>query len=339
MPIEEWEITMKKSIFLLLSSVLCFPMLSHASCTLESNGSPVSFSEIEHYEDLPVGSVLATGTNVVVFKCNKYGLPSGSNSWLIYLSGTNPNYGPAVLNGVVPTQYAGIGMRFTNHNSATNSSQIMTTSRLNDTSVGRGVGINNNGNDVRHTFTNTFEIVKIGTIDKNISTVSLSSFGMSFRGINQSPSSSASTLIEFSFMPTNITYKGCELSQENKQVQLDYVSHNSFTGINSKRAEQAFNIQLTCDTNTPVKLFFDRNVFLSTGRAILPLSSGSTARGIGIYITDGAGNEIDPQSMVYDLRAQTNIVNLEFKGGYIQTEDIVTPGSADATLIFEIKYY
>lgn len=330
---------MKKPLLLIMSCSLLFPMYAQAECMLTSSPSSINFPEIEHYEDLPVGAVLSTTINVVNFQCNKKNMPTGSYSWLVYLTGSNPSYGSAVLNGVVPTQYAGIGLRFTNHNSSTNSSQIMTTSTLNDSRVGRGIGVDKGGANTEHTFTNTFELVKTGPIDKGISTLSLSSFTMSFRGLNQSASAIDKALIEFSFMPANLTYKGCELTQENKHVQLDYVSHNSFSGIDSKRAEQAFNIQLTCDKNTPVKVFFNSNVVNSTGRTILPLSSDSTAKGIGIYITDSVGKEIDPQSIVYDLRAQSNNVNLEFKGGYIQTEERVSPGSTNATLIFEIKYY
>lgn len=90
--------------------------------------------------DAPVGTVLATITTVNPMTCDPEGQQIGyDGSWFIQLSGTNADYGASPLANVRATEVPGIGIRWKNFSSTTQSSEFVTRMNLNNASWRRGI--------------------------------------------------------------------------------------------------------------------------------------------------------------------------------------------------------
>ena len=121
-------------------------------------------------------------------------------------------------------------------------------------------------------------------------------------------------------------------------------SVSSFKGVGSVAAVMPFNLAFN-DCNTGLTRI--QYQFAAPGGVAVPAkgvinltNDGSTAKGIGLQVTDGNGTPI-VFNQSYNLTGVTSSgtsYTVPFKAAYYQTGATVGPGSANAALTFTINY-
>lgn len=92
-------------------------------------------------------------------------------------------------------------------------------------------------------------------------------------------------------------------------------------------------------TLSPVGTMFDSN------NGIINLKDSSdSASGVAIQLGIENGSDVSPVKLLTPVDvgvpvAETNTLNIPIKARYIQTEDFVTPGKADGSVVFTINYH
>lgn len=83
----------------------------------------------------------------------------------------------------------------------------------------------------------------------------------------------------------------------------------------------------------------DGSVALDPKQGLFSLGNGSTAKGIGIHITDDSGVPVPLQEHVSsNQKLQLPLTRLPYRAHFYQTDDRVTPGLAKGALDFTISY-
>jgi len=137
------------------------------------------------------------------------------------------------------------------------------------------------------------------------------------------------------------------------QAPLGNVSATSFKGVGSTSAARPFSIDLTCkggDGKTSIDAYVTLTDATDTGNRsnVLTLSSDSQAKGVGIEVLSGttvlgygpdsnaAGNA--NQWKAGTVSAGTSSYSIPLTTRYVQTEAVVTPGSANGRATFTMSY-
>lgn len=118
-------------------------------------------------------------------------------------------------------------------------------------------------------------------------------------------------------------------------------AETTFKGINSTSTPVDFNIDLTCDKGTSVALRFEGNTQSGNNQILKLTDQDNSATGIGVQILDKSKNVITFNQPDYTLQAsdvQQSQVSLPFSAQYIQTENEVTGGKADAEATFYLSF-
>ncbi len=87
--------------------------------------------------------------------------------------------------------------------------------------------------------------------------------------------------------------------------------------------------------------FIPVNAVLDATNGVLALSSDSTAAGVGLQLKDSSGKALKYNTQ-YTLASYSSSVGgsytIPLTANYYQTSESVTPGSANAVLIFTMLY-
>ncbi|MDX7998088.1 type 1 fimbrial protein [Xenorhabdus sp. Reich] len=129
----------------------------------------------------------------------------------------------------------------------------------------------------------------------------------------------------------------CSLQEENILVPMGKIGSTHFSGINSTAGEQHFDIDLACNTSTPLELVLNS---MAPDRAdnVLGLDQdNNSADGIGFQVLY-QGKPIIFNSPVKLGASTDGIYSIPFTARYIQTENRITAGKATATATLNIIY-
>lgn len=222
--------------------------------------------------DAPVGTVLATITTVNPMTCDPEGQQIGyDGSWFIQLSGTNADYGASPLANVRATEVPGIGIRWKNFSSTTQSSEFVTRMNLNNASWRRGILQNGVS-----TFTDTFELIKTSTTPATGSIPALT--------LNMEYSTPVSNnikrlpLYKYIFSPMNISTASCQIQDKNLNINMGIALLPKFNGVGSTQNPVTFSIPLICGEQTAVNVTLDNvSPLADAANGVLGLNSSSTA--------------------------------------------------------------
>lgn len=144
----------------------------------------------------------------------------------------------------------------------------------------------------------------------------------------------------------------CSVQTKSVNVSMKTASVQNFTGVGSTTAEKPFEIKLNCAGGTQgatTRMFMAITDVTNTANrsTTLSLSKDSTAKGIGYQIvrqTDGSLVSYSP-----DLQGQdpgqwfvgqygNQVVSVPLVARYVQTQQTVTTGSANALATFTVSY-
>lgn len=139
----------------------------------------------------------------------------------------------------------------------------------------------------------------------------------------------------------------CAVSSDsaNQTVALGQVRSASLAGRGNVMNKTQFSIVLIdCDssvsTNAAVSFVGDAVPDGTALRVTSKTTQGTVASGVGIQILDSAGTVIMPNSgnagTVTKIQDGTTVIPLSAQ--FISTEETVTPGAADADMVFSIVY-
>ncbi|WP_175207547.1 fimbrial protein [Achromobacter anxifer] len=137
------------------------------------------------------------------------------------------------------------------------------------------------------------------------------------------------------------------------QAPLGNVSAQSFKGVGSTSAERPFSIDLTCkpgDGKASIDAYVTLTDATNTGNYsnVLTLSPDSQATGVGIEVLSGttvlgygpdskAAGNIN-QWLAGTVSAGATSYSIPLKARYVQTEPVVTVGTANARATFTMSY-
>ncbi|PRE89622.1 pilus assembly protein [Burkholderia gladioli] len=145
-----------------------------------------------------------------------------------------------------------------------------------------------------------------------------------------------------SLTPTIINVLACKTP--NVTVNLGSYNQSNFTGVGTSSRRVAFNVNLNdCPTgmNSIQYQFIPVNAVLDATNGVLALSSDSTAAGVGLQLKDSSGKALKYNTQ-YTLASYSSSVGgsytIPLTANYYQTSESVTPGSANAVLIFTMLY-
>lgn len=150
---------------------------------------------------------------------------------------------------------------------------------------------------------------------------------------------------------TNIVLPTCSTSAVS--VDMGSVSANEFTGIGHTARATHFNVNLYgCPTGwKKVSYQFIPVTSALSANGVIALSGSSTATGVGIQITDDNGTPLTaatgfngwaqlgtlPRTKAYSSSVGGSFV-FPLAARYYQTSTLVTPGTADSSIIFTTGY-
>lgn len=125
-------------------------------------------------------------------------------------------------------------------------------------------------------------------------------------------------------------------------VQLGKVSKSVFTGAGSTSTLTKFSIQLTnCpETVTSAAIDFGGTPDSNNTSTLAVTPDTGAATGVAIQLVDASEQPLSlyTASQQYPLTAGTGVNNLEFGARYIQTQESVTAGPANAVSTFTVIY-
>lgn len=140
----------------------------------------------------------------------------------------------------------------------------------------------------------------------------------------------------------SVKYIDCNLTNSQIQIPFGDVPIDKFKNVGDTSESKKFEIGLTCDgkANLSVSLEGEQNPG-TTNTTVLALTNHG-----GVGVANGVGVQIlynsSPLDIGKEIALKTTSGNIletfEFSAQYYQTNDDVTPGSADATATLDITY-
>lgn len=315
---------------LLTSSVLSTKV--YALCS--ASDVAVNFdNNILIQRDVPVGTVLGSVTISHAINCDAKSQTTAESSWYIQLAGSNLDNGASALAGVSATNVDGIGLRWKNYSSATGTTSPVTNGSLNLSTWNRG--ISQKGTT---TFIDTFELVKTAMTPKT-GRVSPITIAMQYstpvsKNVQRQP------LFKYIISAVNTSTVSCQVLDTNLNIDMGFAVASKFNGVGSTLNPVDFNLSLNCDAQTSVNVTLDNVTPLAdAANGVLGLSSGSTAKGVGIQLLyNNAAVKFGSLINYGTTSTDGERVNIPFRAAYYQTSSAIQPGKVNATASFTMTY-
>lgn len=143
----------------------------------------------------------------------------------------------------------------------------------------------------------------------------------------------------------NIISSGCDVVNNNINVPLGAVPKSSFNGVGSVSAESIknFNIDLSCDPVSPIKIRFDGVADDQQTAGTIGLSNptdSNTAKGYGIQVKyNNQPIKLGQLITISEKNSSAENYSIPLKAGYIQTSETTSAGKANGTLQFTMQYH
>lgn len=293
-----------------------------------ASDSTVVLSPTPVQRDAPVGTIVARGTVTTSISCNTQ---QASGEWRVSLSPANTDNGATSLTNVRQTNKSGVGIRWINTNAATGTSQYMSKAALNDSGTYRGLP-----QTITTNFTDVFELVKTGTISTGI----LPAFTLAYDYRNAADKSFG-RLINFKISDTQITSMSCVVNNTAVSVPMGTVKRKDFSGPGTwpgNTATRDFDISLNCNAGTSVNFQIEGNA-QNASQGILSLNGGKdSASGVGIQLLYNNAPLPLSTTMNTGTVATEGEYSIPLQARYYQTDNSVTPGTANSSATFTLTY-
>ena len=145
-------------------------------------------------------------------------------------------------------------------------------------------------------------------------------------------------------LDTTLTRIEASCSVPSQAVALQPATARSLTGIGATAGERSFQISINdCPKGYNKVLYRLKPVgdTIETSAGVLPLSPESTAKGVRIKVTDGAGAPVvfDTSTRIDDYNKDTGgSFSIPMRVSYVQTEANVTPGTVNGAMSVLMEY-
>lgn len=156
--------------------------------------------------------------------------------------------------------------------------------------------------------------------------------------------SGSDRIINYIRLNTRLTRIEGSCSVPSQTVELQPTRARSLTGIGATAAERSFQISINdCPKGYNKVLYRLKPVgdTIETSAGVLPLSPESTAKGVRIKVTDGAGAPVvfDTSTRIDDYNKDTGgSFSIPMRVSYVQTEANVTPGTVNGAMSVLMEY-
>ena len=156
--------------------------------------------------------------------------------------------------------------------------------------------------------------------------------------------SGSDRIINYIRLNTRLTRIEGSCSVPSQTVELQPTRARSLTGIGATAAERSFQISINDCPKGYNKIFYRLKPVgdtLETSAGVLPLSPESTAKGVRIRVTDGAGAPVvfDTSTRIDDYNKDTGgSFSIPMRVSYVQTEANVTPGTVNGAMSVLMEY-
>lgn len=145
-------------------------------------------------------------------------------------------------------------------------------------------------------------------------------------------------VMNMSMSAITVNVLACSITTPVVNVQMPAFYRSSFTGVGSTTATTDFRIGANCDSGVMPTITFSGQTSNGTTDVFAINSSSEAATGVGIQLLYGGTtvNQNTPVAMNTITTAGTT--EFPFSTRYIQTENTITSGQADATITFTLNY-
>ncbi len=300
----------------------------------ENDSSDFSFGNIVVQRDAPVGTVVASSTNGVIWdrttfvQCTyeifsaQFALGTGDFTPVSYGGQTLYESGVAGLAYRVVTPGAGKGTFGTGPLPRSISNPWCVTSTTWYRFCGSSWGAL------------TLELVKIAS--------TTGSGPLTTGSIVQASIAGQLNIMNFLIASGNVQTVACSVVNSNIQVNMSQTKNTDFSGVGSTSGATDFSIGLDCDASTNINMTINAG---SSGAAdatngVLNLDNAGTdtASGVGVQVLYNSVPVALGSQMSIATTSTEGAFNIPMTAQYIQTEASLTPGKADANATFTMTY-
>jgi len=166
-------------------------------------------------------------------------------------------------------------------------------------------------------------------------------------GENQASATNVATPVQIHLASFTVRRTSCSVGSRSILVPMGSVSQREFHGIGSRAGGGRFSIPVTCENNTAVKMGFFGDTTPGNDRALALTKQEDSASGVGIELLYGdntgsvQGQVVPwntPQVSAFGQVGDNQTQTFWFDAHYLQTEENVTAGKADAMATFNLIY-
>ncbi|MFZ5960554.1 fimbrial protein [Pseudomonas knackmussii] len=278
--------------------------------------------------DFPLGTVLGTAQSVTTIDCT-----GDTKNYELRRSRSNAAYGMSDVEGVVQSGFIAVGVRWTNYNSATGETTLMTRTPLHDGSgpklqLAKGVT----------TLTDTWELIKIGSGNLPApGTFNMRPVAMD--KVNKGTTTVVmSDLLTYQFESVDFVVPSCQAPGD-LTVDMGQKRNTDFSGVGSTTAAKPIDIVLQCEQNANVFITLSGDIDSSQPGTLKLSPAGQTASGVGVQILDESGEPVAFNTKLsHGQTSEAGPYTLKYQARYIQTAKTIVAGQANAALTYTLKY-
>lgn len=183
-------------------------------------------------------------------------------------------------------------------------------------------------------------LVKTGAIQPGVVSMGIIAEGKEY--VSSTSDSSSPISISFVITPTTINVAGC--MTPDVTVNMHSYQQSAFKGVGSTTAPIAFLVKINSCPSGFKSIGYQFNPtgqVIDAANGVIALTPDSTASGIGLKITDGNNKPLLYNS-TYSLSEYDPAIggsySISLKASYYQTSQTVSPGSANAAIVYILNY-
>ncbi|MHA1057799.1 fimbrial protein [Enterobacter mori] len=166
-------------------------------------------------------------------------------------------------------------------------------------------------------------------------------------GDSEASAANVATPVQIYLASFTVRRTSCMVGSRSILVPMGTVSQNEFHGIGSRAGGGRFTIPVTCENSTAVKIGFFGDTTPANTQALALTKQQDSASGVGIELVYGdntgsvQGQAVQwntPQVPVMGPVGDNHTETFGFEARYIQTEEKISAGKADAMATFNLIY-
>lgn len=145
-------------------------------------------------------------------------------------------------------------------------------------------------------------------------------------------------VMNMSMSAITVNVLACSITTPVVNVQMPAFYRSSFTGVGSTTAATDFRIGANCDSGVMPTITFSGQTSSGTTDVFAINSGSGAATGVGVQLLYGGSTVNQNTAVVMSTTTAAGTTEFPFSTRYIQTENTVTSGHADATITFTLSY-